>query len=146
MDKTDPPTSKSVLAMAHNVPPTILVIEDEPNIRDALRFILSREGFVVHVHENGETAADVVRDRAPDAIVLDVMLPSRSGFDILSDLRADKGTADVPVLMLTARGQDTDRETALHLGASAFMTKPFSNDAVVEAVRALLPPHMRGVS
>ena len=118
---------------------TVLVIEDEPNIRDALRFILSREGFTVHVHENGETAYDAVRERAPDAVVLDVMLPGRSGFDILGDIRAGEATAGLPVLMLTARGQEADRATALGLGATTFMTKPFSNAALVEAVSALVP-------
>lgn len=115
----------------------ILVIEDEPNIRDALRFILAREGFDVHVHENGETAADIVRERGPEVVILDVMLPNRSGFDILRDLRADPRTAKLPVLMLTARGQEADRAMAAEAGATRFMTKPFSNAAVVEAVREL---------
>jgi DNA-binding response OmpR family regulator len=73
-------------------------------------------------------------------IILDVMLPGRSGYDILRDLRADASTAQVPVMMLTARGQAKDREMAIGLGATQFMTKPFSNAEVLESVRALVTP------
>jgi len=80
-----------------------------------------------------------VHRRGPDLIILDVMLPNRSGFDILQDLRADPGTKDTPVLMLTARGQKKDREMALAFGATRFMTKPFANAEVLGAVRELVP-------
>lgn len=115
----------------------VLLIEDEPNIIEAIKFILSREGWQVHAHSNGETAVQAVRDRSPDVVILDAMLPGRSGFDILRDLREDSGTARLPILMLTARGQTKDREMAERAGASRFMTKPFSNAEVLEAVRAL---------
>jgi len=115
----------------------VLLIEDEPNIIQAISFILSRDGWRVDTHADGRTAlAEVVR-RAPDVVILDVMLPNRSGYDILQDMRADPATADVPVLMLTARGQKKDRELAERLGASRFMTKPFSNSEVLGAVREL---------
>jgi len=117
---------------------TVLLIEDEPNIIEAIRFILSRDGWRVDTHSDGETAVDAVRSRRPDLIVLDVMLPNRSGYDILNDLRADAEFTDLPVLMLTARGQKKDRELAEKLGASRFMTKPFSNGEVLETVRALV--------
>ncbi|MBT8415709.1 MAG: response regulator [Boseongicola sp.] len=117
---------------------TVLLIEDEPNIIEAIRFILSRDGWRVDTHSDGETAVDAVRHRRPDLIVLDVMLPNRSGYDILNDLRADAEFTDLPVLMLTARGQKKDRELAEKLGASRFMTKPFSNGEVLETVRALV--------
>ncbi|MWB77928.1 response regulator [Pseudooceanicola sp. 216_PA32_1] len=116
----------------------ILVIEDEPNISEAIGFILSRDGWRVATHANGVDAADAVRSRRPDLVILDVMLPGRSGYDILKELRADAGTADLPVLMLTARGQAKDREMAATAGASRFMTKPFSNAEVLEAVRDLV--------
>ncbi len=116
---------------------TVLVIEDEPNIIEAIGFILSRDGWRVATHSNGVDAVEAVRDRAPDLVILDVMLPGRSGYDILKDLRADAGTADLPVLLLTARGQSKDREMAESFGASRFMTKPFSNAEVLEAVREL---------
>ena len=115
----------------------VLLIEDEPNIIEAIRFILSRDGWTVHTHSYGQTAQDRVRGLLPDLVILDVMLPGRSGFDILRDLRADHETKDLPVLMLTARGQAKDRELAEKLGASHFMTKPFSNAEVLEHVRLL---------
>ncbi|MGH1416677.1 MAG: response regulator transcription factor [Pelagimonas sp.] len=117
----------------------VLVIEDEPNIIEAISFILSREGWNVATHSNGDDAAEVVRAKSPDVLILDVMLPGRSGYDILRELRADAQTASLPVLMLTARGQSKDREMAERAGASRFMTKPFSNAEVLEAVRALAP-------
>jgi len=116
----------------------VLLIEDEPNIIEAISFILSRDGWTVHTHEDGETAMDKVRATPPDMIILDVMLPGRSGFDILRDLRADAATAEIPIMMLTARGQAKDRELALRLGADHFMTKPFSNQEVRDHVRLLL--------
>ena len=116
----------------------VLLIEDEQNIIEAMRFILSREGWQVHTHSNGQTALDAVRERAPDLVVLDVMLPNRSGYDILNDLRSDDELSDIPVLMLTARGQKKDRELAENLGASRFMTKPFSNGEILATVRELV--------
>lgn len=115
----------------------VLLIEDEPNIIEAISFILSRDGWTVHTHANGHDAAQVVRDKAPDVVILDVMLPGRSGYDILGELRETPETADLPVMMLTARGQTKDREMAERLGATRFMTKPFSNAEVLESVRAL---------
>lgn len=118
----------------------VLLIEDEPNIIEAIRFILSREGWRVDTHSNGVDAVEAVRNRAPDVVILDVMLPGKSGYDILRELRDDPQTADLPVLMLTARGQNKDREMAERAGASRFMTKPFSNSEVLDAVRALRAP------
>ncbi len=125
----------------------ILLIEDEGNILEAITFILSRAGWAVHGHGNGATAIDAVARIAPDVVVLDVMLPGRSGLDILRDLRAAPATADLPILMLTARGQARDRETALELGATAYLTKPFSNAdllATVEQLAAARTGHARG--
>lgn len=116
----------------------VLLIEDEPNIIEAICFILSRDGMEVKTHSNGVDAVEVVEREAPDMLILDVMLPGRSGYDILSDLRADAATAALPVLMLTARGQTRDREMAERLGASRYMTKPFSNADVLQAVRDLV--------
>ena len=115
----------------------VLLIEDEPNIIEALSFILTRDGWTVHAHSDGATAADRVRSGRPEVVVLDAMLPGRSGFDVLRDLRADPLTVGVPVLMLTARGQEKDRTLALSLGATQFMTKPFANAEVVAEVRRL---------
>ena len=116
----------------------VLLIEDEPNIIEAISFILSRDGWTVHTHEDGATAMAKVTAMPPDMIILDVMLPGRSGFDILRDLRAADLTRDIPVMMLTARGQDKDRDLAKRLGANHFMTKPFSNTEVRDYVRSIM--------
>lgn len=115
----------------------VLLIEDEPNIIEAIKFILSREGWEVMAHSDGASALDAIERIAPDAIVLDVMLPNRSGFDILRDLRAQASTETLPVLMLTAKGQKRDRELAESYGVTHFMTKPFSNQDVLERMREL---------
>jgi DNA-binding response OmpR family regulator len=116
----------------------VLLIEDEPNIIEAISFILSRDGWTVHTHEDGVRAVDKVLAAPPDMIILDVMLPGRSGFDILRDLRASDVACDIPVMMLTARGQEKDRALAARLGANHFMTKPFSNAEVRDHVRNLI--------
>ena len=116
----------------------VLLIEDEPNIIEAVRFILSREGWTVDVHSNGQTAMEAIRARVPDVVILDVMLPNKSGFDILAELRSDAAHAEMPVLMLTARGQKKDRELADRLGVNRFMTKPFSNGEILSAVSDLV--------
>lgn len=115
----------------------VLLIEDEPNIIEAISFILSRDGWTVHTHSDGETAVERVRSLPPDVIILDVMLPGRSGFDILNELRSDPETDHLPVMMLTARGQTKDRDLAMELGADHFMTKPFSNADVLSLVKEL---------
>ena len=114
----------------------VLLIEDEPNIATAIGFVLGRDGWHVATHGDGATAPAAVERHAPDVVVLDVMLPGRSGFDVLAEVRRGP-RADVPVLMLTAKGQTKDRERALALGADRFMSKPFSNAERAEAVRAL---------
>ncbi len=115
----------------------ILLVEDEPNIIEAIRFILSRDGWHVSTHSDGTSALDAILRGAPDVLVLDVMLPGRSGFDILRDLRAHEATRDLPVLMLTAKGQGRDRAQAERYGVTRFMTKPFANAEVLEAVNAM---------
>ncbi|MGF6859925.1 DNA-binding response OmpR family regulator [Rhodobacteraceae bacterium MBR-64] len=115
----------------------VLLIEDEPHIVEAIRFILTRDGWGVEAHADGADAIEVIQRLAPDVLILDVMLPGRSGYEILQDLRADAATARLPVLMLTARGQDRDRDLAQRYGVSRFMTKPFSNLDVLTSVREL---------
>ncbi len=116
----------------------VMLIEDERNIIEAISFILSRDGWEVKTHSNGHDALDAIRERMPDVIILDVMLPGRSGFDILQDIRKDTEISGIPVLMLTARGQKKDREMAERAGADQYMTKPFSNAEILESVRSLV--------
>ncbi|QBY00899.1 response regulator [Rhodophyticola sp. CCM32] len=118
----------------------VLLVEDETNILEAISFILSRDGWEVHGHGNGATAVDAVARLTPDVVVLDVMLPGRSGLDILRDLRNTAETVHLPVLMLTAKGQAKDRDMALALGANAYLTKPFSNDEMIETLRHVAGP------
>ena len=113
----------------------VLLVEDEINIFEAISFLLSRDGWEVSGHGNGATALREIARLNPDVLVLDVMLPGRSGLDILRDLRGQPETADLPVLMPTAKGQSKDRDLALALGANAYLTKPFSNSEMVETLR-----------
>lgn len=116
----------------------VLLIEDEPNIIEAIRFLLTRDGWEVGTHSDGADAVEVIQAASPDLVILDLMLPGKSGMDILRDLRDIPELAGLPVLMLTARGQSRDREMAEKAGVSRFMTKPFSNAEVLTAVRDLL--------
>ncbi|QYX56049.1 response regulator [Roseovarius sp. SCSIO 43702] len=118
--------------------PNVLLIEDEPNIIEAIGFVLKRNGLTVRTHSNGVDAVEAVRRERPDVVILDVMLPGKSGFDILQELRQDDELGNIPVLMLTARGQKRDRDMAERAGASRYMTKPFANAAVLEAVQDLM--------
>ncbi len=115
----------------------VVLIEDERNIIEAISFLLMREGWEVKTHSNGHDALEVVRERKPDLVILDVMLPGKSGFEILQEIRQDREIGATPVLMLTARGQERDRRMAEHAGVSRFMTKPFSNAAMLQAVSEL---------
>ena len=116
----------------------VLIVEDEPSIVESLRFILERAGHEVQTVTDGNAALALLRRRPADAVILDLMLPGPSGFEIFKQIRADPALAATPVLMLTARGQEQDRRTAEALGVDAFISKPFSNREVVECVRRLL--------
>ena len=116
----------------------VLIAEDEPSILESLDFILRRAGWTIDSATDGEAVLEKVRRSLPRVLVLDVMLPRRSGFDVLKTLRADSETRHLPVLILTAKGQQQDRRIAEELGADGFVTKPYSNAEVVGAVRQLL--------
>ena len=115
----------------------VLLIEDDPHIAEAIRYILVRDGWTVATHDDGSDALDVIRREAPEILVLDVMLPGMSGYEILADLRADADLADMPVLVLSARGQEAERDRAMAAGASRFMPKPFANDDILAALREM---------
>ena len=116
----------------------VLLIEDEANIAEAIRFLLTRDGWQVRVLDKGGSAVATVTEYQPHLVVLDLMLPDISGLEILGALRANPVTATLPILMLTAKGQDRDREAAMRAGVSAFMTKPFANADIRATVRQLL--------
>lgn len=115
----------------------VLVIEDEPHIAEAIGFILSRDGWKVRRHSDGATALEAIRAEPVDVLILDVMLPGRSGYEILEALRADAATRDLPILLLTARGQARDVALAERLGADRIITKPFSNADLLDTLRAM---------
>lgn len=115
----------------------VLIIEDEPHIVESLRFILKREGFEVEAVGDAESGMTSLAAARPDVMILDAMLPGASGFEMLRAIRATPAIAKLPVLMLTAKGQRRDREVAEDIGADIFMTKPFANAEVVEAVKEL---------
>jgi DNA-binding response OmpR family regulator len=114
----------------------VLLIEDEPNIAEAIRFLLTRDGLRVSHAAEGASALALLRQDPPDLVILDHMLPGMSGLEILTTVRADPASRDLPVMMLTARGRD--REMAEEAGADRFMTKPFSNAEILAEVRAML--------
>jgi DNA-binding response OmpR family regulator len=116
----------------------VLLIEDEPHIIEALTFLLEQEGCEVSSHSDGALAAHKAASYAPDLIILDVMLPGKSGFEIFDEIRSHAHLASTPVLMLTAKGQTKDREAAERAGVNVFMTKPFSNQEVLDNVNRLI--------
>ena len=120
----------------------IVIADDEPNILISLEFLMKREGYEVHVARDGEEAIAVLLRERPALVLLDVMMPKRTGFEVCQALRADERLKDVRVLMLTAKGRDTDIAKGLGVGADAYMTKPFSTKELVAKVRAMLqePP------
>ncbi len=116
----------------------VLIAEDEPHIVESLSFVLERSGYTVSAVSDGMEVIDRVKLHHPDVIVLDVMLPSRNGFEVLKLLKSDNKLTRIPVLMLTAKGQEQDRATANSLGVDAFITKPFSNREVVDCLNMLI--------
>ena len=116
----------------------VLVAEDEWGLRDLLVYNLDREGFRTTACEDGETAANTIRVARPDLVLLDWMLPKRSGIEVCREVRANPMTASLPVIMLTARGEVEDRVAALDCGADDYVTKPFSMAELISRVRAVL--------
>lgn len=116
----------------------ILIADDEQNIVISLEFLMKREGFEVLIASDGEEAIRRIRADQPDLVLLDVMMPKKSGFEVCQEIKADPALAAVRILMLTAKGRDTEVAKGLALGADAYMTKPFSTKELVEKVRSLL--------
>ncbi|WP_440995849.1 response regulator transcription factor [Arhodomonas sp. SL1] len=115
----------------------VLVVDDEPNIVLSLEFLLEQAGFTVTTTDNGEDALAAAREQRPDVVLLDIMLPGTDGYEICQTLRDDPELAEVPVIMLTARGREIDREKGISLGADDYIVKPFSTSEVVERVRRI---------
>ena len=116
----------------------ILVVDDEPHVIKSLTFVLTREGYDVSSAENGEDAMAEIRQSKPSLVFLDVMMPKKNGYEVCREVKQDSRLRDIHVIMLTAKGQEADREKGLDAGADEFMTKPFSPVGIVEKVRELL--------
>ena len=116
----------------------ILIADDEPNILISLEYLMKREGYEVHVARDGQEALDLLQRVLPRLVLLDVMMPNKNGFEVCQALRADESLKDTLVLMLTAKGRDTDIAKGLCVGADAYMTKPFSTKELVVKVREML--------
>jgi DNA-binding response OmpR family regulator len=120
--------------MSHKV----LIADDEPNIVVSLEFLMKREGHEVSIARDGEQALSMVRALRPDLVLLDAMMPFKSGFEVLQALRADEAVSATKVLMLTAKGREDDVAKGLALGADGYMTKPFSTRELAARVRRML--------
>jgi DNA-binding response OmpR family regulator len=116
----------------------VMVIEDEKEIRDLVRYNLERAGFRVSATGDGEEGLERVFSSRPDALVLDLMLPGRSGLEVLREVRSEPATRDLPVIVLTARAAEMDRLLGFEHGADDYLTKPFSPRELVARLRALL--------
>lgn len=116
----------------------ILIADDEPNILISLEYLMKREGYEVLLARDGQEALDLLRAHAPRLLLLDVMMPRKSGFEVCQELRADDAVKDTLVLMLTAKGRDTDLAKGMGVGADAYMTKPFSTKELVRKVAEML--------
>ncbi len=135
----DEAKGRSLVAPVDSSGQTVLVVDDEANIRELCSLYLEREGFCVITADDGESALSVARDESPDLIVLDLMLPKKSGYEVTRELRADVGTIrNVPILMLTARSEDVDRIVGLELGADDYLGKPFHPRELTARVKAIL--------
>jgi len=117
---------------------SVVIIEDEPFIIEALTFLLENEGLVVRSITDGANAIDFIIKSKPNLVILDIMLPNVSGMKILEDIRSMDEISNLPVLMLTAKGQKKDRRAAEEAGVSKFMTKPFDNQELIENVKAMI--------
>ena len=116
----------------------IVVADDEVNILISLEFLLQRAGYEVSLARDGLEALALVRQVRPQLLLLDVMMPGKSGFEVCQAVRADESLASVKILMLTAKGRDTDLAQGLGVGADAYMTKPFSTKDLAARVREML--------
>lgn len=129
---------KKQITVAQNDRTRILIVEDEDDLRELLRYNLAREGFDVDLAQTGEQALRQARAQPPQVILLDLMLPHMDGLEVCRKLRADALTATVPLIMVTAKGEDADIVAGLELGADDYVTKPFSPRVLVARVRAVM--------
>jgi DNA-binding response OmpR family regulator len=124
----------------------VLIVEDDRDIADLVAHYLGKAGFTTTVLASGRDALTAIRERPPDLVILDLMLPQVDGLEICRIMRAHDTTAAIPIIMLTARGEESDRIVGLEIGADDYMAKPFSPNELVARARALLRRTQRGTS
>lgn len=117
---------------------SILIVEDEKNIAKMLEYNLQKEGFKTQAVDDGEQALAIIRRQLPDVVLLDLMLPGMDGLEVCKALKSDAKTAGVPIIMLTAKAQESDKIVGLELGADDYVTKPFSPRELIARIKALL--------
>jgi len=117
----------------------ILIADDEPDIVTSLEFLMRGGNYEVRVALNGEEALRLAESFRPDVVLLDVMMPQRSGFEVCQKIRANPALQEIKIIMLTAKGRNAERDRGLDLGANAYVTKPFSTKELMNTVRGLLP-------
>ncbi|UCG53463.1 MAG: response regulator [Candidatus Latescibacterota bacterium] len=127
-------------------PKTVLAVDDEEDILELVDYNLSHEGYNVIRVTSGERTLDIAHSEKPDLIILDLMLPGLDGLEVCRQLKADTRTSEIPIVMLTAKGEETDIVVGLELGAEDYITKPFSPKVLVARVRAVLRRGAKGVS
>ena len=118
--------------------PKILVADDEPNIVISLEYLLKREGYTVVIARDGQEALEAISRELSDLVLLDVMMPKKTGFEVCQEVRANDALKGVKILMLTAKGRDTDLAKGTAMGADAYMTKPFSTRDLAQKVAEML--------
>ncbi len=116
----------------------ILIVDDEPNIVVSLEFLMKQKGHAVKVVNDGETALAAVAEFRPDLILLDVMMPRMSGYDLCQRVRENPAWQDIKIIMLSAKGRDVEVTKGLAVGADAYMTKPFSTKDLIDKVQGML--------
>ena len=116
----------------------ILLVDDEPNVVKSLAFVLRKEGYDVSSASNGEDAMTMIQEAKPNLMFLDVMMPRKNGYEVCQEVKSNSSLSDIHIIMLTAKGQEADKERGLNAGADEFMTKPFSPMVVVDRVKELL--------
>jgi two-component system phosphate regulon response regulator PhoB len=116
----------------------IVIVEDEPDMAELVALRLRREHYDVEVANDGQQGLSLIRNKPPDLVVLDIMLPGMPGTELMKELRSDPETANVPVVMLTAKSEESDVVLGLHLGADDYVTKPFSMSVLLARISAVL--------
>ncbi len=116
----------------------VLIVDDEPNIVISLEFLMKREGFQVFIANDGEAALQQIAAHEPDLVLLDVMMPKRNGYEVCQQIRANAAWQNMKVIMLTAKGRDTEVAKGMAMGADAYMTKPFATKELVAQAKQLL--------